>query len=158
MKINDFLCSKAVSSDLKSQTKKDVIIEMVDLLIESGAVENKHKDNILEVLMAREALGSTAIGQGIAIPHGKCDCVKKLVGCLAISKSGINFDSLDGEPAYIFFLLIAPIDSAGPHLKALARISRLLKDKYIRDNLKAAKDTESILQIVEQEDDRLSKL
>lgn len=158
MKINDFLCSKAVSPDLKSQTKKDIIVEMVDLLIDSGAVEKKYKDNILEVLMAREALGSTAIGQGIAIPHGKCDCVKKLVGCLAVSKSGINFDSLDGEPAYIFFLLIAPIDSAGPHLKALARISRLLKDKYIRDNLKTVKDSKSILQIVEQEDDRLSKL
>ena len=108
--------------------------------------------------MAREALGSTAIGQGIAIPHGKYDSIKKLVGCLGISKRGINFDSLDGEPAYIFFLLVAPVDSAGPHLKALARISRLLKDKYIRETLKTAKDDKSILTIVQQEDGRLSKL
>jgi len=108
--------------------------------------------------MAREALGSTAIGQGIAIPHGKCDCIKKLVGCLGVSKEGIKFDSLDGEPAYIFFLLIAPVDSAGPHLKALARISRLLKDKYIRENLKTAEGDKSILAIVQQEDGRLSKL
>jgi len=158
MKISDFLCSKAVSADLESQTKKDVIAEMVDSLINAGAIEKKHKNSILDVLMAREALGSTAIGQGIAIPHGKCDCVKKLVGCLAVSKSGINFDSLDGDPAFIFFLLIAPIDSAGPHLKALARISRLLKDKYIRDNLKTVKDDKTILQIIQQEDDRLSKL
>ena len=94
----------------------------------------------------------------MVIPQGKGDCVKKLVGCLGISKSGINFDSLDGEPAYIFFLLLAPIDSAGPHLKALARISRLLKDKYIRDGLKSVKDEKSMLQIIQQEDVRLSKV
>ncbi len=158
MRIGDFLCSKAVSSDLRSAAKKEVIEELVGLLINAGAVEKKHRNKVLEVLMAREALGSTAIGQGIAIPHGKCDCVKKLVGCLGISKSGINFDSLDGEPAYIFFLLLAPIDSAGPHLKALARISRLLKDKYIRDGLKSVKDEKSMLQIIQQEDVRLSKV
>lgn len=158
MKISDFLCMKAVSADLKSTTKADVIAELVDLLIKAGVVDKKHRKKILEILMAREALGSTAIGQGIAIPHGKYVSVKKLVGCLGVSKKGINFDSLDGEPAYIFFLLVAPVDSAGPHLKALARISRLLKDKYIRDSLKTAKDDKSILTIVQQEDVRLSKL
>lgn len=158
MNISDFLCSKAISADLKSTTKPDVIAELVELLISAGSMDKKHRKKVLDVLMAREALGSTAIGQGIAIPHGKCDCIKKLVGCLGVSKQGINFDSLDGEPAYIFFLLIAPVDSAGPHLKALARISRLLKDKYIRENLKAAKDDKSILAIVHQEDGRLSRL
>ncbi len=158
MKINDFLCSKAISSELKSTKKADVIAELVDLLINAGSIDKKHRKKILEILMAREALGSTAIGQGIAIPHGKYDHIKKLVGCLGISKKGINFDSLDGEPAYIFFLLVAPVDSAGPHLKALARISRLLKDKYIRENLKTAEDNKSILTIVQQEDGRLSKL
>ena len=158
MKINDFLSSKAVSADLKSTTKADVIAELVDLLINAGSIDKKHRKKVLEILIAREALGSTAIGQGIAIPHGKYDCIKKLVGCLGISKSGINFDSLDGEPAYIFFLLVAPVDSAGPHLKALARISRLLKDKYIREGLKNAPDDKSMLAIVLQEDGRLSKL
>jgi len=158
MKTSEFLCAKAVSSDLKSTTKSDVIAELVDLLISAGSVDKKHRKKILEVLMAREALGSTAIGQGIAIPHGKCDCIKKLVGCLGVSRQGIKFDSLDGEPAYIFFLLIAPVDSAGPHLKALARISRLLKDKYIRESLKTAKDDKSIVMIVQHEDGRLSSL
>ncbi len=158
MKISDFLCLKAVSADLKSTTKADVIAELVGLLINAGSIDKKHRKVILEVLMAREALGSTAIGQGIAIPHGKCDCIKKLVGCLGVSKQGIKFDSLDGEPAYIFFLLIAPVDSAGPHLKALARISRLLKDKYIRESLKTADNDKSIVAIVQQEDGRLSKL
>ena len=82
--------------------------------------------------------------------------VEKLVGCLGVSKQGVDFDSLDGEPAYIFFLLMAPNDSAGPHLKALARISRLLKDKFVRDALKSAKDEKMILKIIEQENARLS--
>lgn len=158
MKIMDFLVPKAVSSNLTSTNKKEVIEELMGLLINAGVVEKKHKNKVLEVLMAREALGSTAIGQGIAIPHGKCDCVKKLVGCLGVNKPGIDFDSLDGEPAYIFFLLVAPVDSAGPHLKALAKISRLLKDKYIRESLKSVRDEKSMLQIIQQEDSRLSKV
>jgi nitrogen PTS system EIIA component len=158
MKSSDFLCSEAISADLNSQTKEEVIAELVGLLIKEGALDRRHKNKVLEALMAREALGSTAIGQGIAIPHAKCDCVKKLVGCVGISKQGINFDSLDGESAYIFFLLIAPMDSAGPHLKALARISRLLKDKFVRESLKSAKDEKSLLKIIQQEDARLSKV
>ena len=152
MKISDFLNPKAIIADLKATSKKDVIDEMVDLLIKSGAVESKIRSKLVEVLLAREALGSTAIGQGIAIPHGKCEHVTKLTAALAISREGVNFDSLDGEPAYIFFLLVAPIDSAGPHLKALARISRLLKDKYFRDNLRSSKDAKAILQLVSSED------
>lgn len=156
MKIKDVLVSKAVSADLKGTNKEEVIAELVELLIKSDALEKKDKNKIIEVLLAREALGSTAIGTGIAIPHGKCDYTKKLVGCLGISKQGINFDSLDGEPVYIFFLLVAPIDSAGPHLKALARIARLLKDKYFRENLKTASDEKTMLKLVQLEDGQLS--
>ncbi|MCA9407630.1 MAG: PTS sugar transporter subunit IIA [Candidatus Omnitrophica bacterium] len=158
MKISDFLCEKATTANLTGKSKEEVIQEMVDLLVKAGEIDKKFKKKIFEALMAREALGSTAIGQGIAIPHAKYESVKKLVGCLGVSKDGINFDSLDGEPAYIFFLLVAPVDSAGPHLKALARISRLLKDKFIRESLKNATDETFILKIVHQEDDRLSKL
>lgn len=158
MRIMDFLIAKAITANLTSTNKKDIIEELLGLLIDTGVVEKRHKNKVLEVLLAREALGSTAIGQGIAIPHGKCDCVKKLVGCLGVSKAGIHFDSLDGEPAFIFFLLIAPIDSAGPHLKALAKVSRLLKDKFIRESLKSVKDEKSMLLILQQEDSRLSKV
>ncbi|MBP9854218.1 MAG: PTS sugar transporter subunit IIA [Candidatus Omnitrophica bacterium] len=156
MSIKDFL--KTVSSDLQGSTKEEIISELVGLLIKSGEIKKTQKVKVTEVLMAREALGSTAIGQGIAIPHGKTDCVDNLIGCLGVSKKGVDFDSLDGEPAYIFFLLIAPVDSAGPHLKALARISRLLKDKFVRDNLKAVKDDKDMLKLVQQEDGRLLKL
>jgi PTS system nitrogen regulatory IIA component len=154
MKISDFLCPDAVTADLKARNKEEVIDELVALLVSTGAIEKKSKAKIVEVIMAREALGSTAIGQGIAIPHGKSESVSKLVSGLGISKKGIDFDSLDGEPAHIFFILIAPQDSAGPHLKALARVSRLLKDKYFRESLKAAKDSRDIAELVSQEDAR----
>jgi len=150
----DFLCEKAVSADLKSMDKKGVIDELVDLLVKAGKIKDKDKQKIIEIILNRESLGSTGIGQGIAIPHGKCDCVKELTGAIGISKRGINFDALDGEPVYIFFLLIAPEDSAGPHLKALARISRLLRDKYLRDSLIKAEDEKKILSIIKEEDQK----
>lgn len=154
MKISEFLCTKAILTDLKATDKAEVIQELVAALVNAGAVEKKHKAKLVEILMAREALGSTAIGQGIAIPHGKCEYVTKLTAGLGVSKKGVDFDSLDGEPAFIFFLLVAPIDSAGPHLKALAKISHLLKDRYFRENIKSAKDEKSILKLIAQEDDR----
>ncbi len=152
MQIMDFLSKKAIIANIRSQKKEDVIKELVDGLINSGDIEKRHRVKLIEALMAREALGSTAIGQGIAIPHTKSDCVTNLIAAFGLSKKGVDFDSLDGEPAYIFFLLVAPQDSAGPHLKALARISRLLKDKYFRDTLRACIDDKSIIKIITQED------
>lgn len=154
MQIMDFMSKKALVTDIKAAKKEDVIKELLDALINAGEIEKRNRNKLIEALMAREALGSTAIGQGIAIPHAKCDCVDKLVAAFGLSKKGVDFDSLDGEPAYIFFLLVAPQDSAGPHLKALARISRLLKDKYFRDNLRACIDEKSIIKIISQEDEK----
>jgi len=154
MQIMDFLSKKAIVLDLKSTKKEDVVKELVDALISAGEIEKRSKNKLVEALLARESLGSTAIGQGIAIPHAKSDCVEKLLGAFGLSKKGLDFDSLDGEPAHIFFLLVAPQDSAGPHLKALARISRLLKDKYFRDSLRAASDEKSIVKIISVEDEK----
>jgi len=154
MRMLDFLNEKAVSADLKSQDKNNTIKELVDLLVKSGQLKSRDKDAVVKVLLNREALGSTGIGQGVAIPHGKCEHVSELIGAFGISKSGIKFDSLDGEPAYIFFLLLAPIESSGPHLKALARISKLLKDKYFRDTLKGSDNEKSLIKIIKDEDAR----
>ncbi len=156
MKISEFLNKESLTNDLQATSKTEVIQELVDLLIDTQVLEKRHKNKIVDVLLAREALGSTAIGQGIAIPHGKSDCTDKLVAALGISKKGISFDSLDGEPAHIFFLLIAPADSAGPHLKALARVSRLLKDKFFRDSLKNTKTPKEMLELISREDVRIS--
>jgi len=154
MKISDFLSKKAVVTDLKSSKKEDILRELVDALVTSGEIEKRHRNKLIESLMARETLGSTAIGQGVGIPHAKSDCVKKLIAAFGLSRKGVDFDSLDGEPVYIFFLLLAPADSAGPHLKALARVSRLLKDKYFRDSLRQCQDDKSVIRIITQEDER----
>jgi len=154
MKIMDFLSKKAINCDIKSTKKGDVIRELVDLLIEAEEVEKKNRNKLIDLLMSREALGSTAIGQGIGIPHAKADCVNKLVAAVGISHNGVDFDSLDGEPVYIFFLLLAPQDSAGPHLKALAKISRLLKDKYFRDTLKNCRDAKTAIKVISQGDEK----
>jgi len=155
MKIMDFLSKKSILAELKSTKKEDVIKELVDLLISSGDIDKSSRAKVVESLNERESLGSTAIGQGIAIPHAKTDCVGKLVGAFALSKKGVDFDSLDGEPVYIFFLLLAAQDSAGPHLKALARISRLFKDKYFRDNLRSCADENAIINVISQEDEKI---
>lgn len=154
MKIMDFLSKKAVITDLKSTKKEDIVSELVDALIGAREIERRHRSKLINALMARETLGSTAIGQGVGIPHAKSDAVKRLVAAFGLSRKGVNFDSLDGEPVYIFFLLLAPADSAGPHLKALARVSRLLKDKYFRDSLRQCQDDKSVIKIITQEDER----
>lgn len=154
MKIMDFLSKEAIVTDIKSEKKEDVIKELVDALISTNEIDKRNCNKLIEALNMRESLGSTAIGQGVAIPHAKSNCVIKLVAAFGLSKKGIDFDSLDGEPAYIFFLLLAPQDSAGPHLKALARISRLLKDKYFRENLRACTDKDAVVKTIREEDEK----
>jgi len=150
MKIMDFLNKKAVTANLKAADKEGVVRELVELL--AAADEIKNKEELIRALLTRESLGSTGIGQGIGIPHAKSANVKSLVAAFGLSQKGVNFDSLDGEPVYIFFLLIAPEESAGPHLKALARISRMLKDKYFRELLRKSKDEKEILRMIQEED------
>lgn len=154
MKIMDFLSKKAIVLNIKSTKKEEAIKELVDALINAEEIQKRHRNKIVDALLAREKLGSTAIGQGIAIPHAKSEYVEKLVAALGISSSGVDFDALDEEPVYIIFLLLAPQDSAGPHLKALASISRLLKDKYFRENLRACKDERSVINLINQEDEK----
>ena len=154
MRIMDFLSERAVTCALKAQTKEGVIRELVLLLGQAGVVKERDVAKVIEILLNREALGSTGIGQGVAIPHGKCNAVGSLVGAFGVAPSGIEFGSLDGGPVHLFFLLVAPEDSAGPHLKALARISRLLKDKFFRDSLRQAKDEKALLKIMRDEDQK----
>ena len=157
MKMMDFLSPEAICANLQATDKKEAIKELVGLLIKAGEIKEKDKDKVVKVLLEREALGSTGIGQGIGIPHGKFGGVRRLVGACGLSRKGIDFESLDGEVVYIFFLLVAPEDSAGPHLKALARISRLLKDKFFREMLRGAKDEKALVKVIKQEDQKNKK-
>jgi PTS system nitrogen regulatory IIA component len=154
VKITDFLSERAISVNLSATDKAGVLRELVQLLVKSGEIKPQDESKIVSILEARENLGSTGIGQGVGIPHGKSNVIRRIVGALGISKRGVDFDALDGEPVHIFFLLMAPEDSAGPHLKALARVSRLLKDRYFRESLREAKDEKEVLRIVQQEDQK----
>ena len=151
MKIMDFLCPEAITVDLASQDKKSAITELVELLYKSKKI--KKPAEVIEAVLEREKLGSTGIGQGVAIPHGKTDTVSDQIGALGISQKGVEFNSLDGEPVYLIFLLIGPAEVAGQHLKALARISRLFKDKFFRQALHESKSVQEVIKIIEQEDE-----
>jgi PTS system nitrogen regulatory IIA component len=150
MKIMDFLSKEAVIVDLKATDKKSVIEELVQALKDAKKLKNTEK--VVNVILEREKLGSTGIGQGVAIPHGKTDALNAQVGALGISKKGIEFNALDGAPVDTICLLAGPLEVAGLHLKALSRISRLFKDKFIREAIKNAGTVDEILKIIEQED------
>ena len=152
MKIIDFLREEAVSAHLKSKEKRGVLEELTDLLVKAGEIENR--EEMIAALLDREKLGSTGIGKGVAIPHAKSDAVRGVVAAFGRSPQGVEFESLDGEPAYLFFLIVAPVDSTGPHLKALARLSRFLRDKSFREALKKAESEEEVLGLIKKEDSR----
>ncbi|MGQ0644275.1 MAG: PTS sugar transporter subunit IIA [Elusimicrobiota bacterium] len=151
MRLIDLLQPESVTLDLKAQGKKEALSELSRLIAAGNRLSEP--DKVVDILMERESLGSTGIGQGIAIPHGKTEAVKEQVAALGISKRGVDFDALDGESVYIVFLLIAPPDAAGNHLKALAKISRLLKDKFFRQALRDARSVEEVLKIIREEDE-----
>ena len=151
MKVLEFLDPGSISLELKSQSKQDAIMELCELLKNNGKI--KDMSTVATAMMDREKLGSTGIGQGVAIPHGKSDSTPTLVGALGISRKGVQFDSLDGEPVHVIFMLVAPNDASGQHLKALARVSRLLKDKFFRQAIKEAKQPADIARIIKEEDE-----
>jgi PTS system nitrogen regulatory IIA component len=154
VKILDILLSEdLVAPSLSGQTKAEVVRELAEHLARRH--REIRQDRLVEVLWEREKLGSTAIGDGIAIPHGKLPGIKGVLGAFARHPSGVDFESLDGLPTQIFFLLVAPEDSVGQHLKALARVSRLLKDVTFRRQLLAAPDRSEIFRLIREQDEKL---
>lgn len=156
MKIVDYLKEDCIITNLKSRDKEGTLRELIKLLEKNGYFKNGEK--ILETVMEREKLGSTGIGQGIAIPHAKTDQINDIVCALGISQNGVDFDSLDGEPVYIIFLVLAPTKSIGQHLKTLAKIARLLKDKVFRNSLRNAKTPAEALKIIKEDEEKLNSL
>ncbi len=152
MKITEFLDKRSIKIGVEATEKEDALKELVDVLADSKDIGDKK--GVVKALIERESLGSTGIGQGIAIPHGKSDKVKEIVAILGISRKGVNFEALDGEPVYIFFLLVAPKETAGPHLKALAQISRLLRDSYFCELLKKCETADDIYDLIKREEDK----
>ena len=153
MKILDILSKDCIIPELRSRTKKEVLEELTGALLNCKA--NLNKEALVEVLLERERLGSTGIGDGIAIPHGKIQDLDELILSFGRSTKGIEFDSMDGRPTHLFFLLIAPENSAGIHLRALAKISRLLKSAHFRQRLLEAETVEELFLVIKQEDKEL---
>ena len=141
---------ESVIAELRSRDKAAVIEELADRLASCHSELDKSK--VLDVLRERERISTTAIGEGVAIPHGKLSGVDRVLAVFARSSEGIDFASLDGEPTHLFFALIAPENAAADHLKALARISRLLKDEALRKRLMQAKNPQELYGIIAEED------
>ncbi len=153
MKIVDFVGPELIVPQLKAHEKSAVIRELADHLAAHVTGPQKIDREVLaKVLLERERLASTAIGEGVAIPHGKLDAVGKLVAVVGRAPEGVDFDSMDGRPTHLFFVLVAPENSTGVHLKALARISRLFKDPEFRTRLMQAKDAADIFRVIADED------
>jgi PTS system fructose-specific IIA component/PTS system nitrogen regulatory IIA component len=152
MKFSDFVAPDAIRSRIEAQSKEGVIREMVQALVDAGRIAAADQEGIVKAVMKREDLGSTGIGRGVAVPHTKHPSVSRLVGTVAVSPSGVDFESLDGDPVQLFFLLVSPPDRPGDHLRALENISRQLRDESFCRLLKAAKGPVEIQHLLEEAD------
>jgi len=150
MLLTQILHPNCVKVPLEGRDKKAIITELVDLLDSNGLLQDR--EQVLEAVFLREQTRSTGIGHGIAIPHGKCNAVKELVMALGIAKEPIDFDSVDGKPVKIIILLVSPADQTGPHIQALARISRLMLDENFKTSLEQAESAEQVYELISSKD------
>ncbi len=151
MKILDILAKESIIPELKGRTKKQVLEELIDALLQHKP--HLDRDRLMAVLLERERLGSTGIGDGIAIPHGKMRDLDQLVLSFGRSPQGVDFESMDGKPVHLFFLLVAPENCAGIHLRALAKIARLLKNGTVRKKLGNVQGREEVYSVIQLEDE-----
>ncbi len=151
MKILDILAMDSIVPELRGRTKKQVLEELIDAVMQHKPQVDRER--LMRVLLDRERLGSTGIGDGIAIPHGKLKDIDDLALSFGRSTEGIDFESMDGKPVHLFFLLVAPETCSGIHLRALAKIARLLKNGTVRKRLGKVDNREEIFSIIQQEDE-----
>ncbi len=153
VKIAEILDPAAIVAELEGTGKEEVLAELTASLVAANPSLNRKE--VLRVLLERERLGSTGIGDGVAIPHGKLNNLDQQLMAFGLSRKGVDFDAMDGKPARLFFLLIAPEDAVGIHLKTLARISKLLKSATVRERLQQAADGRQIYHIITEEEENL---
>lgn len=144
MSMRDFVVREAIVPALAATTKDAVIREIVDSLRATGYVAGDVAEDIVRAIQKREQLGSTGIGRGIAIPHTKHASVDRLTGTVALSKGGVAFDSIDGEPVHVFVLLVSPQDRPGDHLRALENVVRTMRDDGFVKALRQAEDKDAV--------------
>jgi PTS system nitrogen regulatory IIA component len=154
MKISDLLKQDYIIADLKADDKEDALNEVSLFLEHKGVIQDHGK--LLQALLGREKLGSTGIGDNMAIPHAKYESIEQIITVFARSRKGIDFQSLDRKPVHFIFLLLAPPASTGLHLKALAKIARLFKNPSLRENILQAEDADAIHSLLLEEDSKIS--
>lgn len=152
MKLADFVVNEAILVDLEATTKEAAIREIVESLRASGQIGAVEQESIVRAIMNREELGSTGIGQGVAVPHTRHPSVERLMGTVALSRRGVQFAALDGDPVDILFLLVSPPDRPGDHLRALENISRHLKDERFVSFLRQARTREAVIDVLDEVD------
>ena len=152
MKFSDFVQTKSIKPELAATDKEGVIRELVGGLVETGQLDSSEQESIIEAILNREELGSTGIGRGIAVPHTKHPSVGQPIGTVGVSTTGVDFQSLDGEPVFLFFMLISPPEQRNEHVKALGNIAKQLNDETFCRFLKQSKTADDIRQILEEAD------
>ncbi len=148
----DFIVADSIISDLQATEKVPAIREMVKSLVNAGKLSEEDFENVVRAIVNREELGSTGIGRGIAVPHTKHSNVHELIGTVAVSSKGVNFDSIDGDPVYVLFLLISPPNEPQQHLRALERVSRNIRNDMFCKFLKQARNKDDIMQLLKEAD------
>jgi PTS system nitrogen regulatory IIA component len=146
--LSDLLSAARVKVPLEATTKDALLVELVDMLVEDCRAEDPGE--VLRVVRDREAILSTGIGSGVAIPHGKTPVCAGLSIAAGVTSQPVEFDALDGEPVRLLFLLVGPETEAGAHIKALSRISRLVRQPELRERLLAARDEEEFLRAIRE--------
>src|SRR3954453_23889283 len=150
MRMSDFVVRDAIVPELSANSKESVIREMVESLRAAGYIKGGEPEDIVKAILKRELLGSTGIGRGVAIPHTKHNSVDRLIGTVPLSKAGVPFDGLDGEPVHVFVLLISPQDRPGDHLRALENVSRSLREDGFVRALRQALSREAIWSLLDE--------
>ncbi len=152
MKLNDILIREACIVDMKARTKKEALRELSQVL--AGSVKGLDGAGLLDMLLERETLGTTAMGDGIAIPHARVEALDRLLASFGRSRQGVDFDSVDGKPTHLFFLLVAPGREGSAHLLTLARLSRLLSSPEFRSKLLDVESSDDLFRALEEEESR----
>ncbi len=153
MKLTEFVVSKAILPDMKVTTKEEAIRTMVGSLVKAGSLGKDSEEAVVEAILKREELGSTGIGNGVAVPHTKHPSVSTLMSCVALVKDGVDFASLDGEDVFILFMLVSPPDRPGDHLRGLENISKHLRNQNFCNFLRQANNAKEIQELLHEADE-----
>ena len=148
MKVSSLLSEKNIKIGIPSETKEKIIESLIDILVKSGKIRREDRAKVIKAVVNREKLGSTGLERGIAVPHAKTDAVPELLMALGIAKEGVPFDSIDGSGSHLFFLLLAPPEITGPHLRTLAEIATLTQDSKICEKLIRSKTAKEVIGII----------